>query len=62
MTARNRCARPSFAPIVERLAGTSWPRVPLYLTLGRTSVRYSLDATKVAIVVHHVVTPSERAG
>lgn len=40
----------------------SWPRVPLYLTLGRTSVRYSLDATKVAIVVDHVVTPSERAG
>jgi len=40
----------------------SWPLVPLYLTLGRTTVRYSLDALKVAIVVHHVVTPSERAG
>jgi hypothetical protein len=40
----------------------SWPRVPLYLTLGRTTVRYSLDAGKVAIVIDHVVTPSERAG
>ena len=40
----------------------SWPRVPLYLTLGRTTVRYSLDAQKVAIVVDHVVTPGERAG
>jgi hypothetical protein len=40
----------------------SWPRVPLSLTLGRTTVRYSLDAQKVAIVVDHVVTPGERAG
>ena len=40
----------------------SWPLVPLYVSLGRTTVRYSLDAKKVAIVVHHVVTPSERAG
>ena len=40
----------------------SWPRVPLSLRLGRTTVRYSLDAQKIAIVVHHVVTPGERAG
>ncbi len=40
----------------------SWPRVLLSLTLGRTTVRYSLDAQKVAIVVDHVVTPGERAG
>jgi hypothetical protein len=39
----------------------SWPRVPLFLTLGRTTVRYSLDAQQVAIVIHHVVTPGERA-
>jgi len=40
----------------------SWPRVPLLLTLGRTTVRYSLDPRKVAIVIDHVVTPEERAG
>jgi len=40
----------------------SWPRVPLMLRLGRTTVRYSLDPYKVAIVVNHVVTPEERAG
>jgi len=40
----------------------SWPWVPLLLTLGRTTVRYSLDAHKVAIVIDHVVTPEERAG
>jgi hypothetical protein len=40
----------------------SWPRVPLLLTLGRTTVRYSLDAPKLAIVIDHVVTPEERAG
>jgi hypothetical protein len=40
----------------------SWPRVPLFLTLGRTTVRYSLDPAKVAIVIDHVVTPEERAG
>ena len=39
----------------------SWPRVPLFLTLGRTTVRYSLDVSK-AIVIDHVVTPEERAG
>ena len=39
----------------------SWPPVPLFLTLGRTTVRYSLDAQKEAIVIHHVVTPGERA-
>lgn len=40
----------------------SWPRVPLYLTIARTTVRYSLDAHTVAIVIDHVVTPEERAG
>ncbi len=40
----------------------SWPSVPLFLTLGRTTVRYSLDASKSAIVIDHVVTPEERAG
>jgi hypothetical protein len=40
----------------------SWPRVPLTLRLRRTTVRYRLDAQKVAIVVDHVVTPEERAG
>jgi hypothetical protein len=40
----------------------SWPGVPLFLALGRTTVRYSLDASKVAIVIDHVVTPEERAG
>jgi hypothetical protein len=40
----------------------SWPCVPLFLTLGRTTVRYSLDASKAAIVIDHVLTPEERAG
>jgi len=40
---------------------SSWPRVPLFLTLRRTTVRYSLDSAKAAIVIDHVVTPEERA-
>jgi len=40
----------------------SWPRVPLFLTLGRTTIHYSLDAAKASIVIDHVVTPEERAG
>jgi hypothetical protein len=40
----------------------SWPGVPLFLALGRTTVRYSLDASKAAIVIDHVVTPEERPG
>jgi hypothetical protein len=40
----------------------SWPQVPLTLTLDRTSVRYSLDAQKIALVIEHVVVPEKRAG
>ena len=47
--------------IADASAPESWPHVPLWLTLGRTTVRYSLDAHKVAIVVDHVVTPEKRA-
>jgi hypothetical protein len=48
--------------IADASPPSSWPQVPLLLSVRRTSVRYSLDAYKVAIVVHHVVTPEERAG
>jgi hypothetical protein len=48
--------------IADATRPEAWPRVPLSLTLGRTAVRYSLDAQKVAIVVDHVVTPEKRAG
>jgi hypothetical protein len=47
--------------IADASAPASWPRVPLSLTLGRTTVRYSLDVQKVAIVIDHVVTPEKRA-
>jgi len=47
--------------IADASEPSSWPRVPLLLSLGRTTVRYSLDAYKVAIVIDHVVTPEERA-
>jgi hypothetical protein len=47
--------------IADASAPESWPRVPLSLSLGRTTVRYSLDPQKVAIVVEHVVTPEKRA-
>ena len=40
----------------------SWPRVPLFLKLGRTTVRYSLEPSKLAIVIDHVVSPGKRAG
>ncbi len=40
----------------------SWPQVTLTLTLDRTSVRYSLEAEKVALVIEHVVIPEKRAG
>ena len=48
--------------IADTNLALSWPRVPLQLTLGRTTVRYSLDPGTPAIVVDHVVTPEDHAG
>ena len=48
--------------IADAGAPRSWPRVPLLLTLGRTTVRYSLEPAKRAIVIDHVVSPEQRAG
>ena len=48
--------------IADTNLSRSWPRVPLQLTLGRTTVRYSLDPGKPAIIVDHVVTPKNRTG
>jgi hypothetical protein len=48
--------------IADAAEPSSWPRVPLVLSLGRTTVRYSLDPTTLAAVIDHVVTPEKRTG